>query len=110
MQNTHSKIWREFVKEIIGKILKSQNQIAIFLWGNDAHNLLYKSIKDKDFQKTIHLRTMQIVPNTNIALFMASHPSPLSVNRGGDFLEVVPKQFLESDEFLKENKIGWTIL
>lgn len=110
LQNTHANIWRGFIKEIIEKILTSKNNIAMFLWGNDAHNLVYKSIKDKDFQKTIHSRTPQIIPSTNIMLLMASHPSPLSVNRGGDFLEIVPKHFIDCDKHLKENKINWASL
>ncbi len=110
LQNLHFKIWKPFIKEIIDKILKSKNKLVMFLWGNDAHNLVYKSIENKDFLSTIHQRQPQIVPNTNIMLLMASHPSPLSVNRGGDFLDVVFKHFLESDEFLSKNKIGWTIL
>ena len=106
-QNLHAKIWKNFIKEIIEKILSSKNHIAMFLWGNDAHNLVYKLIKDKNFLLTNHSRTPQIVPETNIMLLMTSHPSPLSVNRGGDFLEIVTKHFLESDKFLRENKVNW---
>ena len=110
LQNAHAKIWRSFIKEIIEKILTSKNNIAMFLWGNDAHDLVYKSINDKNFQKTNHLRTPQIIPSTNIMLLMASHPSPLSVNRGGDFLDIVPKHFINCDSHLKENKINWASL
>ena len=109
-QLAHAKIWKSFTKEIIEKILSSKNKIAMFLWGNDAHNLVYKSIKDKEFQKTNHSRTPQIIPSANIMLLMASHPSPLYVNRGGDFLEVTPNHFLECDKFLAENKINWISL
>ena len=110
IQSAHAKIWKSFIREIIDKILSSNNRIVMFLWGNDAHDLVYKSIKDKSFQQTNHLRTPQIIPSTNIMLLMASHPSPLSVNRGGDFLDITPKHFLECDKHLKENKINWISL
>ncbi len=110
LQRIHAKIWQGFIREIIEKLLKTNQPLVMFLWGNEAHDLVYKSIKDKDFKLTNHLRTPQIIPNTNIMLLMASHPSPLSVNRGGDFLEVVPKHFLESDKFLKDNKVNWITL
>lgn len=110
LQNLHAKIWKKFTRNIIEKILSSKNRIVLFLWGNDAHDLVYKSIKNNDFQKTIHNRAPQFVPGTNTILLMASHPSPLSVNRGGDFLDIVPKHFLECDKFLAGNKIDWISL
>ncbi len=107
LQKRHAKIWQGFIKEIIEKILTIKHPVTMFLWGNEAHDLVYKSIKDKDFKATIHSRTPQIIPGTEIMLLMTSHPSPLSVNRGGDFLEAASKHFLESDKFLKDNKVNW---
>lgn len=110
LQRKHFKIWQGFIADIIKKILTIKNPIAMFLWGNDAHNLVYRLIKDKEFKTTIHSRYPQLVPDTNIMLLMTSHPSPLSVNRGGDFLESASKHFIECDKFLKDNKINWTSL
>ncbi|MBR2068633.1 MAG: uracil-DNA glycosylase [Candidatus Gastranaerophilales bacterium] len=110
LQKLHAKIWQGFIQEIIDKILTVKHPLVMFLWGNDAHNLVYKSIKNKEFKTTIHSRTPQIVPNSSIMLLMTSHPSPLSVNRGGDFLKTAPNHFLECDKFLSKNKINWTIL
>ena len=109
-QLRHTKIWKNFIKEIINKILFSKNNMVMFLWGNDAHNMVYKLITNKEFQKTNHSRIPQIVPNTNIMLLMTSHPSPLSVNRGGDFLKSASEHFLVCDKFLAKNKIDWTRL
>ena len=110
LQIKHYKIWKNFIKEIIDKILTIKTPLVMFLWGNDAHNLVYQSIKDKNFKTTIHSREPQIIPNTNIMLLMTSHPSPLSVNRGGDFLKTAKEHFIISDKFLKNNKINWTSL
>ena len=110
MQRKHFKIWQGFIKEIIEKILTIKTPLVMFLWGNDAHNLVYRLIKDKNFKTTIHSREPQIIPDSNIMLLMTSHPSPLSVNRGGDFLESAAKHFIECDKFLKDNKINWTSL
>ena len=109
-QRKHFKIWQEFIREIIEQILTIKTPMTMFLWGNDAHNLVYKSIKDEDFKATIHSRKPQIIPNTNIMLLMTSHPSPLSVNRGGDFIESASEHFIECDKFLKDNKINWISL
>ncbi|MBQ8476579.1 uracil-DNA glycosylase [bacterium] len=110
LQKRHAKVWSGFIQEIIENILTIKHPVSMFLWGNDAHNLVYKSIKDKSFHATIHSRTPQIVPNTNIALLMTSHPSPLSVNRGGDFPQIAPKHFLYCDKHLGNHRINWTSL
>ena len=110
-QNEHMKIWKPFVKQIIQKILTIKNRpIAMMLWGNDAHNLVFGNIKNKDFKEQLHSRSAVIVPDTQIMLLQCSHPSPLSVNRGGDFPEVAQKHFVECDKHLGENKIKWTEL
>jgi len=110
LQNKHAKIWKNFIKEIIDKILTSKNRIAMFLWGNDAHNLVYGAINNKDFLNTNHSKIPRIIPNTNIMLLMTSHPSPLCVNRGGDFIATACKHFIECDKFLSDNKINWISL
>lgn len=111
IQKEHMKIWKPFVKNIIQKLLRIKDKkLVMMLWGNDAHDIVFGNIKDKEFKHFCHDRTSVIVPNTSIMLLQASHPSPLSVNRGGDFLEVVPKHFEECDKFLGENKIDWTNL
>lgn len=110
LQATNARIWKKFINKIVYKIIYSKNKVVMFLWGNDAHNLVYKLIKDKDFQSTNHSRKPQIIPDTKIMLLMTSHPSPLSVNRGGDFLDIAPKHFLSCDDFLAENKINWISL
>lgn len=113
-QRQHMKVWKPFIKLIINKIVEIKNRpIVMMLWGNDAHDIVFKNIKDKDFQKYNHDRGLEvnvIIPDTKIMLLQCSHPSPLTVNRGGDFPEIAPIHFKKCDEYLKENKILWTIL
>lgn len=68
--NSHRKIWQKFTKNIFDKLLNTQKNMVIFLWGNDAKDL----IKDIDSS----------VLNNHLIL-TAVHPSPLSANRGGWF-------------------------
>lgn len=109
-QNHHAKIWRPFVKTIINKILTiKEHPTVIFLWGNDAHNLVFSNIKDSDFKIKLHSRKPAIVPNTSVMLLQTSHPSPLSVNTGGDFPDTFPKHLKICDKYLGNNKIDWNL-
>lgn len=111
IQTKHMRIWKPFVKTIIKKILTIKNRpVVMMLWGNDAHNIVFSNIKDKEFKSYIHSREAVIVPQTSVMLLQTSHPSPLSVNTGGDFPEIAPIHFRKSDEYLAENKIIWTEL
>lgn len=107
-QKEHMKIWRPFVQLIIQKILNIKDRpIVMLLWGNDAHDIVFQNITDKDFKNKCHVRNPIIIPNSKIMLLQTSHPSPLSVNRGGDFLTTAPTHFIECDKHLGKNKIHW---
>ncbi len=110
-QKEHLKVWKPFILNIINKILLINNRpVAMFLWGNSAHELVFRNIKDKNFMQNLHSRNVIKVPNSSVVLFQASHPSPLSVNRGGDFLSAVPVHYKECDKILGNQKIVWTNL
>ena len=68
--NSHRKIWHKFTKDIFDKLLISQKNMVIFLWGNDAKDLI------KDIDNNILYKHL---------ILTAVHPSPLSANRGGWF-------------------------
>lgn len=105
VQTENMKLWKPFIKCITDKILSQKNRkIVIFLWGNDAHNIVFSQIKDKTFKKNLHSREPVFIPDTQIMILQSSHPSPLSVNRGGDFPCVVPYHFKSADEYLFEGK------
>ena len=54
-QNRHMKVWKPFIKLIITKILSVKDRpIVLMLWGNDAHNIVFANIKDKDFKEYNH--------------------------------------------------------
>ena len=109
IQNMNMRTWKGFVKLIMNKILSIKDRpIAMMLWGNEAHDIIFANIKDKEFKGYLHEREGVIVPDTKIMLLQTSHPSPLSVNRGGDFSKTAPEHFKECDEHLGQNKINWT--
>lgn len=111
IQSMNMRSWKGFIKLIMSKILSIKDRpIAMMLWGNEAHNIIFSNIKNKDFKTCLHDREAVIVPDTKIMLLQTSHPSPLSVNRGGDFPETAPKHFKECDNHLGQNKINWTNL
>lgn len=111
LQSKHMRVWKPFVKLIIQKILTIKNRpVVMMLWGNDAHNIVFSNIKDKDFKEFAHTREAVIVPNTSVMLLQTSHPSPLSVNRGGDFPDTAPLHFKKCDEYLGNKKIDWVNL
>lgn len=111
VQRQHMKVWKPFIKLVINKILSVKDRpVVMMLWGNDAHDIVFKNVKDKEFQKYNHDRGLEvnvIIPGTQILLLQCSHPSPLTVNRGGDFPEIAPIHFKKCDEYLGENKIDW---
>ena len=106
-QRKHMRVWKPFVNLIIKKILTIKDRpVVMMLWGNDAHNLVFSNIKEgKEF---LHSRKEFIVPNTSVLLLQTSHPSPLSVNRGGDFPVTMPEHFRLCDKYLGGAKIVWT--
>lgn len=108
IQNANMKVWKPFVKLIIKRILEIKNRpIVMLLWGNDAHNIVFSNIDNKEFQKMLHSREAVIIPNTSIMLLQTSHPSPLSVNRGGDFPTTAPEHFKICNKHLGKEKINW---
>lgn len=107
-QSRHMRTWKNFVKLIMQKILSIKEQpIVMMLWGNEAHDIVFSNINDKSFQEFVHVREAVIIPDTKIMLLQTSHPSPLSVNRGGDFPTTAPIHFKECDKHLGCNKIHW---
>lgn len=110
-QRKHMKVWKPFIKTIIKRVLSIKTRpISLILWGNDAHDIVFDNITDKDFQKYRHSRNPIIIPDTQIMILQTSHPSPLSVNRGGDFLTTAPSHFEQCDKHLGVQKIHWTQL
>lgn len=83
--NSHSKIWQPFTDNLI-KYLSDQGGIIFILWGNHA----------KEKKKFINLQN-------NNHILTATHPSPLSCNRGGFF---GCNNFIDCNQILK--KIGKT--
>ncbi len=67
--NSHQSIWTPFTNIIIKKISEKNNGCVFMLWGNDAKKYIKK--------KTIDIQKHYILE--------ASHPSPLSANKGGWF-------------------------
>ena len=105
------KIWRGFVNTIIKRVLSvTDRPLVLMLWGKDAHDIVFKNIKNKEFHKYKYDRGVNIIPSTSIMVLQASHPSPLAVNRGGDFPSVAPKHFEACDKHLGKDKIFWTDL
>ena len=68
--NSHRNIWQEFTKEIFNNLLLKCDGVVVMLWGNDAKEIL-KGVPSE-------------VANKHLIL-TATHPSPLSANRGGWF-------------------------
>ena len=107
-QKEQLKIWKPFIKDIIKKILTINNRpIAMFLWGDSAHKIVFDNIESKDFKQNLHKRTPLIIPNTSIMILQSAHPSPLSVNTGGDFMLMASEYFGACDEHLGKDKITW---
>ncbi len=100
-QNENLRLWKPFINLVITKLILRENKpLVMLLWGDKA-------------QKTAEFNIKKYKINENILIFKSSHPSPLSVNRGGDFPNLAPKQFIECNEFLKRNnanEIIWTKL
>ena len=86
---SHLPIWINFTDNIIKEISNNCNNILFILWGNFAKNK----------KKIIDLKKHNILE--------ATHPSPLSANRGGFF---GCKHFSKTNDYLKSiNKepISW---
>lgn len=100
-QNENLRLWKPFINLVITKLILRENKpLVMLLWGDKA-------------QKAAEFNIKKYKINENILIFKSSHPSPLSVNRGGDFPNLAPKQFIECNEFLKRNnanEIVWTKL
>ena len=108
IQKDNLRTWKPFLDTVIKKILNVKNRkIVMLLWGNGAHSTVFRNIKNSDFKKKIHSTENSIVPETEILILQCSHPSPLSVNRGGNFPQLAPTQFLECDKYLGCEKINW---
>ena len=80
MPNSHKKIWFGFTKNLIKNLSeKTETPIVFMLWGLHAKGML------------------EVIDKKNIIL-KASHPSPLSANRGGWF---------GCEHFKKVDSIKW---
>ena len=91
--NSHSKVWQFLTLNIIKYITEHTENKIFMLWGNNA-----KSIK-----KNINTKYID-----NHYFLEASHPSPLSANRGGWFGN---NHFTKTNtilEKLNKDKIRWT--
>lgn len=108
VQSTNMRTWKPFIRLIMNKILSIKDRaIVMMLWGNEAHDIIFSNIKDREFKLNLHKRNAVIIPDTKIMLLQTSHPSPLSVNRGGDFLTTAPNHFKECDSHLGDDKVSW---
>ena len=90
MPMSHAKIWKPFTDEVIRYISKeSEKPVAFVLWGNFAKKKASLIDRDRHF------------------LLTATHPSPLSANRGGFF---GCAHFSKINDWLKkrgEAEINW---
>ena len=68
--NSHYGIWREFTRMLFLRLIEKSEGLVIMLWGNDAKQMISK-VSDEVLSKHLILK--------------ATHPSPLSANRGGWF-------------------------
>ena len=80
--NSHKDIgWKNFVNEIVRRVLNNTGPVAVVLWGKQA----------QEYEKLV-------VSNTHIIL-KSSHPSPLSASRG----VFGCKHFSKINKFISEN-------
>ena len=82
--NSHSKIWDKFTKLILTEISNNLHNTIFMLWGNHAKKYKY-------------------LINDTHHILEATHPSPLSSNRGGWF---GTKHFSKANALLN-NPIKW---
>ena len=90
--NSHYNMWQYWTKCMFEKLLEKYSNIVIMLWGNEAKRLL-NGIPNEILEKHLILK--------------ATHPSPLSANRGGWFKT---GHFSKANEYLEKNgypKIQW---
>lgn len=90
LAGSHLKIWSNYTDNIIREFSKLTDNVVFLLWGN------YAKSKAKLIDST-----------KNHYILEASHPSPLSANRGGWF---GCKHFSKTNEFLAKNgyqEIDW---
>jgi uracil-DNA glycosylase len=82
---SHSKLgWQLFTQRVIDLLNEEKTHLVFLLWGNYAQKIGSKIDRNK------HL------------VLEASHPSPLSANRGGWFGN---NHFLETNEYLVKNNM-----
>jgi uracil-DNA glycosylase len=82
---SHSKLgWQLFTQSVIDLLNQEKTHLVFLLWGNYAQKIGSKIDRNK------HL------------VLEASHPSPLSANRGGWFGN---NHFLETNEYLVKNNM-----
>ena len=92
-QNYNLKLWKPFINHIIKKLLETKDRpVVMFLWGDKAQKLVENNLKNAELQD-------------NILILKSTHPSPLSVNRGGDFPILAPQHFKLCNEFLEKYSI-----
>ena len=90
--NSHYNMWQHWTKCMFEKLLEKYSNIVIMLWGNDAKRLL-NGIPNEILAKHLILK--------------ATHPSPLSANRGGWF---GTGHFSKANAYLEKHgypKISW---
>ena len=128
----HIEKWFPFVKEVIGCLLKrDNNNLAIFLWGVPAQkkflqclneiegiefiakeikfipkneNGKFEISKNYKVEKREEEVTIETPNRKKILIFMTNHPSPLIENRKseGKFIAYSQKHFKTCDDFLKK--------
>jgi uracil-DNA glycosylase len=82
---SHSKLgWQLFTQSVIDLLNQEKTHLVFLLWGNYAQKIGSNIDRKKHF------------------VLEASHPSPLSANRGGWFGN---NHFLETNEYLVKNNI-----
>lgn len=92
--NSHKKIWTNFNLKLMEFIINNKDFCIFICWGNEAK----KFLNIFDMQK-----------NKNHIVLEATHPSPLSANRGGFF---GCKHFSKTNQLLKKHsyeEIDWSL-
>lgn len=90
VRNAHKGVWKPFIYKIIKEIVEKYPQTIFVLWGGDAEKLRSQL--------------------GNLKALVSNHPSPESVNKGGNFMG--NGHFLKINQILEERgeqPIDWQV-
>lgn len=131
--NPHFKYWNDFIKNIIKILVQTKldnncnNKLAIFLWGEKAQKIFFKSFNETDNNYEIDFQKVQnpindvepitinkkfytnkpviqgkITIGNNFEIYLTYHPSNRYKKGKEQFLNDAPVHFKACDEFLEK--------